>query len=282
MSVRIMIDSASDIGQKEAEQLGIAMVPMSITFGETEYFDGVNLQPNEFYEKLIESNELPKTSQINAFRWGEAYEKELKEVDELVVITMSSKLSATHNSAVQAAKEYVNKVYVVDSLNACVGERLLCQYAIRLVESGKTAKEIADELNNVKSKINVMAVIGTMEYLKKGGRISSAVAFAGKLLAIKPVIAVVDGKVKLMGKAMGSKNGNNLLNKMVSEKGGIDFDMPHAVLWSGLDKSMLTKYVEDSSHLWKEYTDKVPEYILGGTIGTHIGPGAVGVAFFEK
>ena len=282
MSVRIMIDSASDIGQKEAEQLGIAMVPMSITFGETEYFDGVNLQPNEFYEKLIESNELPKTSQINAFRWSEAYEKELKEVDELVVITMSSKLSATYNSAVQASKQFENKVYVVDSLNACVGERLLCQYAIRLVESGKTAKEIADELNNVKSKINVMAVIGTMEYLKKGGRISSAVAFAGKILAIKPVIAVVDGKVKLIGKAMGSKNGNNLLNKMVSEKGGIDFSMPHAVLWSGLDKSMLNKYVEDSSHLWKDYTDKVPEYILGGTIGTHIGPGAVGVAFFQK
>ena len=86
----------------------------------------------------------------------------------------------------------------------------------------------------------------------------------------------------MIGKAMGSKNGSNLLNKLVSEKGGIDFDMPYGVIWSGLDNTTLKKYVEDSSHLWKDHTDNVPAYILGGTIGTHIGPGAVGVAFFEK
>lgn len=282
MKVKIMVDSASDINNREAQELGIIMVPMSITFGDEEYYDGVNLLPAQFYEKLAVSNILPKTSQINAFRWEEEYEKALKDCDELVVITISSKLSATYNSAVQASKRFNGKVFVVDSMNACVGERLLCQYAIRLLNDGKSAKEIFDNLNNMKSKINVIAVIGTLDYLKKGGRISSAVAFAGKLLAIKPVIAVIEGEVKLIGKAMGSKNGYNLLNKLVNEKGGINFDMPFGIVWSGIDNGSMKKFEEDYSHLWKENIENVPEYVLGGTIGAHIGSGAVGVAFFEK
>lgn len=283
MAVKILIDSASDINEKEAQELGITMLPMTITFGEEDYMDGVNLLPKEFYEKLIENKSLlPKTSQVNAFRFEEEYERITKDGDELVVITISSKLSGTYNSAIQAAKNYEGKVFVVDSMSACAGERLLCEYALRLIKDGKSAKEVADELDRVKSKLHIMAVIDTLEYLKKGGRISAAVAFAGKLLSIKPVVAMVDGKVKMIGKAMGSKNGNNLLNKIVNEKGGIDFNMPYGAIWSGLTDITLKKYVEDSAHLWKDSTDNVPAYILGGTIGTHIGPGAVGVAFFEK
>ena len=282
MAVRLMIDSASDINEKEAEKLGVLMIPMSISFGTEEYLDGVTLLPKEFYEKLIESNLMPKTSQINTYRFEEEFEKYTRGGDELVVITISSKLSGTYNCAVQASEKFNGKVYVVDSLNACIGERLLCEYAMRLIAEGKSAKEISEILNEQKTKINVMAVLGTLEYLKKGGRISAAVAFAGKMLSIKPVVGIIDGKVKLIGKAMGSKNGNNLLNKLVTEKGGIDFTMPYGCIWSGLDDCVLQKYIKDSSHLWAEETDNVPSYILGGTIGTHVGPGAVGVAFFEK
>ena len=282
MSVKIMIDSASDISMKEAEALGVIMLPMIISFGEEEYFDGVDLLPFRFYEKLIESEELPKTSQITAFRFEEAYRKVLADGDELVVITISSKLSGTYSSAVLAAESFPGRVFVVDSMNACVGERLLCQYALRLQNEGRSAEEIAAELERVKGKINVMAMLGTLEYLKKGGRISSMVAFTGELLSIKPVIMVDAGEVKLVGKARGSKNGNNLLTSLVEKKGGIDFSMPYGTIWSGLDDTMLKIYVRDSEHLWKAETDEVPAYILGGTIGTHIGPGAVGVAFFEK
>ena len=281
MSIKILVDSASDISQQEANKKGIVLMPVTITFGETEYQDGVNLTPREFYEKLIESDILPKTSQINTYTWEQAYEKYTKNGDELIVITISSKLSGTYNNAINACENYSN-VYVVDSMNACIGERLLCDYALRLIDQGKSAKDIKDILDQVKNKINVMAMIGTLEYLKKGGRISATAAIAGKILAIKPVVGIIDGEVKMIGKAMGSKNGSNLLNKLVSEKGGIDFDMPYGVIWSGLDNTTLKKYVEDSSHLWKDHTDNVPAYILGGTIGTHIGPGAVGVAFFEK
>ncbi|MBQ7923973.1 MAG: DegV family protein [Clostridia bacterium] len=282
MATKIIIDSASDINIEEAEKLGVKLVSMEIRFGDEEYLDGVTLNATQFYEKLVESDELPKTSQVNPFSFEEAYEEVVEAGDEAVVITISSKLSGTYTSAQTAAEKYVGKVFVVDSMNACIGERLLCQYALRLAANGMGAEQMAAELERVKGKINVMAVLGTLEYLKKGGRISSAVAFAGELLSLKPVVAVVDGEVKLVGKAMGSKKGNNLLTRLVQEKGGIDFDMPYGVVYSGLSDAFMKKYVADSAALWENHTDEVPSYLIGSTIGTHIGPGAVGVAFFQK
>ena len=282
MSVKLIIDSASDVNENEAQELGIIMVPMEVRFGNDEYLDGVNLMPKDFYNRLIESDELPKTSQINPFRFEEEFEKLVANGDEVVVVTISSKLSGTYRSACEASKNFEGKVFVVDSLNATIGERLLCQYAIRLIKEGKSASEIATELNNSKSKINVIAMLNTLKYLKKGGRISAVTALAGEVFSIKPVVGIVDGEVKMIGKAMGSKKGNNLLNTLVEKKGGIDFDMPYGVVWSGTDNSVLNKYVEDSAHLWEGHTDNVPAYMMGSTIGTHVGPGAIGVAFFEK
>ena len=280
MSVRLIIDSASDISKKEAEALGIIMLPMTITFDGTDYFDGVDLLPRRFYEMLIESDALPKTGQISPFRFKEAFEKHTQNGDELIVVTISSKLSGTYESAVQAAESFGGRVYVIDSLNACVGERLLAEYALRLIRGGKTAEYIAAELNRVKRRINLIAVLDTLEYLKKGGRISGAAAIAGQLLSIKPVVGIVDGEVKALGKAMGSKKGNNLLNKLVEEKKGIDFEMPYATVWTGLEQTTLEKHIRDSAQLWKEHAEEIPSYIVGATSGTHTGPGAVGVAFF--
>ena len=283
MSIKLMIDSASDISKEEASKLGIYFVPMEIRFNDEEYLDGDTLSASEFYTKLVETSDLPKTSQINPFRWEEEFKKATENGDNLIVITISSKLSGTYQSAVKASKNFDGKVYVVDSMNACIGERLLCQYAMQLIkENSISITEIVAKLNEVKSKINVMAILNTLKYLKKGGRISAVTAIAGEVFSIKPVIGVVNGEVKLIGKAMGSKKGNNLLNSLVEKKGGIDYSMPFGVVWSGNDKFLLNKYVEDSSHLWKDHVDKVPEYIIGSTIGTHIGPGGVGVAFFEK
>lgn len=210
------------------------------------------------------------------------FEKHTQNDEELIVVTNFVQVVGTYESAVQAAQNVGGRVYVIDSLNACVGERLLAEYALRLIRGGKTAEYIAAELNRVKRRINLIAVLDTLEYLKKGGRISSAAAIAGQLLSIKPVVGIVDGEVKALGKAMGSKKGNNLLNKLVEEKKGIDFEMPYATVWTGLEKTTLEKYIRDSAQLWKEHVEEIPSYIVGATIGTHIGPGAVGVAFFEK
>lgn len=281
MSTKIIIDSASDIEIDEANKLGITLIPMIIRIEDEEYLDGYNLSKRQFFEKLIETSTLPKTSQINPERFREEYEKIVANGDEAVVITISSKLSGTYSSAVKASQDFKDKIYVVDSLNASLGERILFDYAYRLVLSGMSAKGIAEELNKKKTKINLLAMLDTLKYLRKGGRISAFTAFAGELMSIKPVITVKNGEVKLVGKAIGSKRASNVLNKLVLDK-GIDFDMPYCVAWSGLSDHLLEKYINDSESLWKGQTENIPKYQIGSTIGTHVGPNAIGVAFFEK
>ena len=281
--IKILVDSACDLEQSDAEALGVSLLPLQIRFGEEEFLDGVTLSHRAFFEKLVETNTLPQTSQINEYRFEEAFSELTADGSEVVAITLSSKLSGTHASAVKAAKEFGGKVHVVDSLNACIGERILLEYAVRLVKGGRLgAAEIAAELDEKKGKIQLLAVLDTLQYLRKGGRISSVTAIAGEMLSIKPVISVVRGEVKLVGKAMGSKKGNNLLNKLVSDCGGIDFTMPYVLGYSGLSDEFLQKYIRDSEALWKEHTDHVPYYLIGSTIGTHVGPGAIAVAFFAK
>ena len=281
--IKILVDSACDLEQSDAEALGVSLLPLQIRFGEEEFLDGVTLSHRAFFEKLIETNTLPQTSQINEYRFEEAFSELTEDGSEVVAITLSSKLSGTHASAVKAAKKFGGKVHVVDSLNACIGERVLLEYAVRLVKEGRLgAAEIAAELDEKKGKIQLLAVLDTLQYLRKGGRISSVTAIAGEMLSIKPVISVVRGEVKLVGKAMGSKKGNNLLNKLVSDCGGIDFTMPYVLGYSGLSDEFLQKYIRDSEALWKDHTDHVPYYLIGSTIGTHVGPGAIAVAFFAK
>ena len=281
--IKLMADSACDLEQTEADALGIALMPLSIRFGSEEYWDGVTLSHREFFEKLIETDEIPQTSQISDYRFEEAFASLTADGSEVIAVTLSSKLSGTHACAVRAAKKFPGKVYVVDSMNACLGERILVDYALRLIREGKlSAPEIAAELDEKKNKIQLLAVLGTLKFLRKGGRISTVTAFAGEMLSIKPVISVVKGEPKLIGKAMGSKKGNNLLNRLVDECGGVDFTMPYVLGYSGLSEDFLMKYLHDSEHLWKDHTDHVPYYLIGSTIGTHVGPNAIAVAFFAK
>ncbi len=280
--IKILVDSAADVEKTEAEELGISLIPMKVRFGDEEYSDGINLSHREFFEKLIESAELPQTSQINEFSWEEKFNELTADGSEVVAITISSKLSGTYSCAVQAAEKFGGKVHVVDSIQACIGERVLLQYAIRLVKDGKSAADIAKELDGKKHKIQLLAVLDTLVYLRKGGRISSVAAIAGEMLSIKPVISVVEGEVKMVGKAMGSKKSNNLLNQLVEKCGGIDFGMPYALGYSGLSDDFLQKYLKDSESLWKGKTEFIPSYMIGSTIGTHVGPNAIAVAFFAK
>ena len=282
MAVRFIIDSAADIIPAEANALGLVHLPLKVIFGEKEYSDSVDLTHNEFYEKLIESDEFPTTSQINPAVFMSAYQKIVDGGDTAVVITLSGKLSGTYQSAMIALDGFEDKVFVVDSESVCVGERILIQLGLRLRDQGLSAAEIAAELDMQKKHIRVLALLDTLEYLKKGGRISSAVAFAGNLLSIKPVIAIENGEVSLVGKARGSKKGNNLLRELITNCGGINFDKPFALAYSGLSDRLLQKYIEDSSEIWSSHAETLPISTVGCTIGTHAGPGAVAVAFFEN
>ncbi len=280
MSIKIMVDSASDFTRQQANDLGLLFVPMSVTFDGEEYLDGVDLFADEFYKKLESCNSMPRTSLINEFRWSEAFEEATKEGDELIVITISSKLSGTYQAAVNASKSFQGKVFVVDSMSAACGEGILAKYAMKLRDEGKYTQEIFHRLNEKKKDICVYAVIDTLKYLKKGGRISATTAIIGTTLSIKPIVGIVDGEVKMLGKAMGNKKGNFLLNRMVESVGGIDFDMPWCYLWSGNHNSNIEKYVKSTQSLVE---GRQGEWnVLGGTIGTHVGAGAVGLAFFQK
>lgn len=287
MSIHIITDSASDFSQSKARATGhtgenLTVLPMTITFGETEYQDGVTLTHRQFYEMLIESDTLPVTSQIPPFAFEEAMRKIVKNGDTALVITMSGKLSGTWQSAMTAAGNFEDSVYVVDSENVAIGEHILIDYAFKLIDRGMNAADIAAELNLAKKKIHLVALLDTLEYLKKGGRVSSAVAFAAGVLSIKPVIAIQDGEVAMLGKARGSKQANNLIVEQIHKAGSIDFSKPYLLGYTGLNDALIQKYIEDNSALWKDKTSHLPVESVGGTIGTHTGPGAIAVAWFSK
>lgn len=287
MAVRIITDSASDITPEDIVAAGspaLTVLPLSITFGSDTYTDSVDLTHKRFYELLVECDDLPKTGQVNPYAFEGAIREAREAGEDAVVITVSGKLSGTYESAVSAASGFDGGVYVVDSRNVCVGERVLVDYALRLVREGLTAADIATALEQVRDDIFVVGLLDTLEYLRRGGRVPAAAAAVGQLLSIKPVISVEDGEVVVLGKARGSKNGRNLLTQQIEKSGGIDFSMPIALGYAGLDDVLLRKYIEDSRGIWEANVcaDDLPVHSVGATIGTHVGPGAIALAFFKK
>ncbi len=282
MAVRFIVDSGADILPVECEKRGIIHLPLKVFFGEKEYADAVDLSHRAFYEMLVESDVMPTTSQIGPAEFGDAMEQVVAAGDTAVVVTVSGKLSGTYQSAMIAAADYPDKVFVVDSENVSLGERILVEYGLCLLDKGYDAAQIAAAMDERKKHLRVIALLDTLEYLKKGGRISSAVALAGSLLSIKPVIAVEEGVVAMVGKARGSRQGNNLLRQLVEKSGGINFEAPFCLAYSGLSDALLRKYIEDSAELWQGKIEKLPIATIGCTIGAHAGPGAIALAFFEN
>ncbi len=281
MSVRIITDSASDMSP--AEHPALSVLPLSVTFGTDVYMDGVDIDHQRFYEMLVERDELPKTGQVNPYAFSQAIAEAREAGDEAVIITVGAKLSGTNQSARTALAEAPGgDVYVVDSNNVTLGERVLVEYALRLVDEGQGAAQIAAAVEAVRDRVVVIGLLETLEYLVRGGRLSAAAGAVGTLLNVKPVVAAEDGLIVQLGKARGSKNGRNLLNQKVEKAGGIDFSMPLALGYTGLSDAVLKKYIEDSAALWAGHTEgELPVHTIGATIGTHVGPVAVAVAFFQ-
>ena len=279
MKTRIIVDSTADLMPPFKER--VHTVPLTVHFGNAEYIDGVTIDHKTFYEKLIESDVLPTTSQATPDAFIQEFEKVKKAGESAVVITLGSSFSGTYQSAVIAAADYEN-IYVVDSTSAAMGSGILVELAFRMLDEGKGAQEIARALEEEKQKIVVVALVDTLEYLKKGGRVSKSVAFAGAVLNIKPVLSVIGGEINMLGKARGSKMGNNLLIQEIHKAGGIDFTKPVLLGYSGISDALLLKYIEDSRYIWEGNLDEVRYATVGSVIGTHAGPGAVVVAFFKK
>ena len=283
MTVRIVIDSAADVSPERVAAWNVRVLPLKTIIDGVEYLDGVTMSSQEFFERLIEMEGLPTTSAAAPGEYSQVFREEIEAGNEVVCICLSSKLSACYQSAIIAAAEQSGApIYVVDSLNATLGEQLLVQRAVSLRDQGLSAAEIAADLEQSKKRIRLVALVGTLEYLKRGGRVPAAVAVVGGLLNIKPVIAVEGGEVVVLGQARGSKNGRNLLIEQARKCGGISYAEPYMTAYSGLSDKLLRKYLVDSADHFPIEVDQVPVCQIGSTIGTHVGPDAVAVAFFSR
>ena len=225
---RIIIDSTIDLPEQYRRQVHI--VPLTIHFGTEELLDGVDIDRQRFYERLVESDVLPTTSQPSPDAFAQLFEQVEAAGDSAVVLTISHKLSGTYQSACIAA-EGRERIFVVDTMSASIGSGILARYAID--NAHLHAGELAALLERRRQDVCIIGLVDTLEYLKKGGRISKTAAFAGGLLNIHPVLTLTDGEVTIIGKARGSRQGNNLLVQKIHESGGIDFSMPLLLGYSG-------------------------------------------------
>lgn len=282
MGFRIITDSASDMPQETAAEMGVTVMPIHTRFGEEEYLDGVTLKPGEFFKKLAEADEIPRTSQITPYEFGQEFEKWISAGESVLCITMSAGVSGTYQSACAAAADYGDRVIVIDSRQFCISLYVLVVYACQLRDAGKTLQETAAAVEDAKKRVHVISVFATLEYLKLGGRISAAAAMAGNLLSIKPVITIIDGVVEVISKARGSRKAANMLLDFIQKSGGMDKTMPYCLGFTGDSEEVLIKYVEDNAPAYREAVRNMIIVPVGATVGTYAGPGAVALAFFNK
>ena len=277
MAVRIITDSGSDILPGEME--GLVVLPLTIAFGNDVYHDGVDLSHEQFFDLLVQSSENPTTGQVPPFRYKQAFDEVVAAGDEAVVITISSGVSGTWESACSAASEYPDKIHVVDSLHVSVGIRLLVEIALKLAAEGASAQQIVEELEANKGQIHFLALLDTLEYLRRGGRISNVSAALGTILAIKPVVTCTDGKIVVMEKARGLKNGRATIADLIRKDGGFDFSKPLSIGYTGNSDKPVRQFLASCPDLW-EGKGEVPVSSIGATIGTHAGPGGFLLAYF--
>ena len=278
MSVQIIVDSTADLTPALKER--VLTVPLTVHFGQEEYIDGVTIDHQTFYKKLISVDTLPSTSQASPAGFEEKYQQVRSAGNSAVVITVASKVSGTYQSAVIAADGYEN-IHIVDSGSVAIGSGILTELALQLADAGLDAAQIADRLEEEKKKLRVVAVVDTLEYLKRGGRISKTVAFAGGLLNVKPLLGITDGEILILGKARGNKQANNQLLNEIEKSGGIDFSRPVMLGYTGLTDELLQGFLATSQDLLSSLPE-LRSTVIGSVIGTHAGPGAVAVAYFCK
>lgn len=282
-NISIIVDSGTDMVPSDAEKLGVILIPLTVRFNENEYYDGVNLSRDEFYNKMTQDQLLPKTSQITPYRYQEAFEKEIAKGNDVICLTLSSHISGCYQSAINAASDFEGKVFVVDTLQFCGSEYLLAKRAVELKDAGCTAEEIVETIEKEKSQVRIIALFDTLEYLKKGGRLSASAAFVGSLLSVKPVLRITGGEVDIVAKVRGNKAGNKFLINYINEDQGIDFSKPVVFSYSGNDDENLLKFIEESKEFYQgQDVEAIAKLRVGCTIGTYTGPGAYAIAYYPN
>ena len=277
--IKILVDSSSELTKKEAEEKGYLFVPIGVSLGGKEYADGVDLTKDKFYELLTGSGEFPQTSQPSPQAFLELFEQAKRDGDEIVAILLSSALSGTYQSAV-LAKQMVDYegIYLIDSLTATGVIQILADYAKGLSEEGKGAAEVAERTDAFKARVHAIAMVDTLEFLQKGGRIGKTAAMIGELARLKPLITLTeDGKVGVIGKAIGKNKAMSFMMKWLEEH-PVDEAFPsYSIFTSGTANC---EQLEEK--LEKHGIATAGRLQLGTAIGTHIGPNAFGIVYVGK
>jgi DegV family protein with EDD domain len=280
MGVKIITDSTSDISLDQAKKMGITIVPLKVIFGDKEYKEGIEITMDGFYEKLVTAEKLPTTSQPSPDDFLGYFQQAKEAGDSVVVILIAGKLSGTLQSAT-IAKEMADysEIYIVDSLNAITGLRLLVEHAVKLSEQGISASKIADTLVSIKNRIVLLAMVDTLEFLHKGGRLSKSSAIIGSLLKFKPILRLKDGAIGVVGKERGTNKGIAKILEIVDELGAIDQNYPVYFGYTAEDsktaqlkEKVIVKYKLSNTYV----------YPVGCVVGTHLGPGACMLTYIKQ
>lgn len=278
--IRIVTDSTAGLSKKVAREQGIAIVPLRVIFPEETYKDGVDISPSEFYVKLPQSRTLPTTSQPPAGEFEEVFEPIIDNGDEVLTITISSKLSGTFASAISAQKTInPSKITVFDSLTTAAPLKFMAMWAARQAQAGKTVAEILDGLQILRDRAPLLFTVQTFEYLQKGGRIGGAAALAVSLLNIKPILTLNNGIVDASGKVRGKKKALQTMVQAVHERVGSG---PHVQV------EVLHGRAEEEAEAYADEVEKVigcprPEISeFSPVLGVHVGPGAIGIGAYNE
>ncbi|MFN8471740.1 MAG: DegV family protein [Anaerolineae bacterium] len=276
MAVHVVADSASDIPPVVAEMLGITQVPVLVQLGNETFRDRVDLQPSEFYERVVNSKIAPKTAANAPGVYTEAYEHLTADGDSVLSITVAASLSGIYNSARIGAQEFGDKVVVVDSTSASMGEGLIAIQAARAAEKGASLAELNELCQQLAPKTHVWAALNTLEFLHRGGRLSATQAFVGSLLQVKPILDVYSSNVTVVERIRTMRKAIDKLVELVKTAGPAS---EMCILYSGskdLADEVRARLADDFP------ANKVFIAEAGPSIGTHAGPGAVGVAAILK
>lgn len=278
--IKIICDSLSDVNKEYLEKYDIDVVPLTVILNEKEYRDGIDMQPEEFYRILREENAYPKTSQATYAQFKEVFDKYTKDGKKILYISGSAAATGTCQSAIMAKNDTEGEIYIYDSNNLTFGAGFFVVKAAEMINEGKTIEEVFKALDEIKEKYVLMFSVDTLEYLKKGGRISSTKATVGSLLNIKPILEVKDGLVSQVGQVRGKKNVLNKMIECIKERLGDDLDQEEVYIGYSDDLKEREKLTEIAKEVFKP--KKIGYFIIGTCVGSHSGPGVGGILVFKK
>lgn len=274
MTVKIITDSTSDITDDLAQQLGITVIPLTISFGHDSYLDRVEMSTDDFYKRLSSENVFPKTTQPSPHTFADAYNKLAEETDEILVIVISGKLSGTFQSATNAKELVTNKkcrIEVIDSHQTAMGLGLLAITAAEMANEGKGLTEIAEQIEKLAPHAAPVMAFDTVKYLVKGGRVGKAQGVVGSLLSVKPILTMKDGEVSPLTRVRSIKASEDYLYKHVASHKNIKkLAVEHATTPETADE-----LVERLSELYPK--DKIYRSTVSPVLGAYMGPNVLSV-----